>query len=84
MFEIASKEDIFKYILIAIDQLKYDRNYVRISIFGTTESSEITENWGNEYFQNFKLANPHSNQNYSHGFKHLKDENLFESYWQYD
>lgn len=84
MFEISSNEDILKYILITIDQLKYDRNYVRISIFGTTSSSKITESWGNDYFQNFKLATPHANQNYSHGFKHLKDENVFESYWQYD
>ena len=84
MFEIASNEDILKYILITIDQLKYDRNYVRISIFGATAASKITENWGNEYFQNFKLASPHANQNYSHGFKHLKDENVFETYWQYD
>ncbi|WP_157963191.1 DUF3822 family protein [Algoriphagus litoralis] len=84
MFEISSKEDILKYILITIEQLKYDRNYVRISIFGATNSSKITEDWGNDYFQNFKLANPHANQNYSHGFKHLKEENIFETYWQYD
>lgn len=84
VFEISTHQDILKYVLITINQLNYDRNYVRVSIFGVTEESGITEAWGNDYFQNFKLVNPHSNQNYSHGFKHLKSENVFEIFWQYD
>lgn len=83
-FEISEKEDILKYVLIMIDQLNYDRNHVRISLFGATEDSGITEAWGKEYFQNFRLLNPHVNQSYSHGFKHLKSENVLEAYWQYE
>jgi hypothetical protein len=84
MFEIDQKIEIVKYILIFIEQLKYDRNHVRVSLFGATDKSGISENWGKEYFVNFRLVKPHANQNYSHGFKHLKSENLFEAYWQYD
>lgn len=84
LFEITDKEDILKYILIAINQLGYDRNLVRVSVFGATEKSQITEDWGKSYFQNFRLINPHANQNYSHGFKHLKSENVLEAYWQYE
>jgi hypothetical protein len=84
IFEISATEDILKYVLIAMDQLKFDRNHVKVSVFGATEDSGITEVWGNDYFQNFRLVNPHSNQNYSHGFKHLKSENVLEAFWQYD
>lgn len=84
MFEISDKEDILKYVLITINQLNYDRNLVRVSVFGATEKSGITEDWGKDYFQNFRLQLPHANQNYSHGFKHLKSENVLEAYWQYD
>ncbi|MFN4000365.1 DUF3822 family protein [Algoriphagus sp.] len=84
VFEISSKEDILKYVLIAMNQLKFVRNHVKVSIFGATEESGISQTWGNEYFQNFRLVNPHANQNYSHGFKHLKSENVLEAYWQYD
>jgi hypothetical protein len=83
-FDISGRDDILKYVLIIIDQLAYDRNHVRVSLFGATEKSDITEAWGRDYFQNFRLVNPHSNQNYSHGFKHLKSENVLESYWQYE
>lgn len=84
MFEISGKEDILKYILITINQLNYDRNLVRVSVFGASEKSGITEDWGKDYFQNFRLLNPHANQNYSHGFKHLKSEHVLEAYWQYE
>ncbi|OOG77174.1 DUF3822 family protein [Algoriphagus sp. A40] len=84
LFEISEKEDILKYIAITISQLNYDRNHVRVTIFGATEKSGITEDWGLDYFQNFRLLNPVSNQNYSHGFKHLKSEHVLEAFWQYD
>ncbi len=83
-FEINGKEDILKYVLITISQLNFGRSHVRVSLFGATEKSGITEAWGKGYFQNFRLVNPHANQNYSHGFKHLKSENVLESYWQYE
>ncbi len=84
MFDIDSKDDILKYSLSTIKQLKYDRNYVRISVFGATDKSGITEEWGKKYFQHFRLLTPHANQNYTHGFKHLKSINLFETNWQFD
>jgi len=84
IFEISGNQDILKYLSIILDQLNYDRNHVRVSVFGATEESGITEAWGTEYFQNFRLINPHANQNYSHGFKHLKADNVFETYWQFD
>ena len=83
-FEIAGKEDILKYALILIEQLGYDRNLVRINLYEATKASEITEEWGSGYFQNFRLLTPHANQNYTHGFKHLKSLNLFEANWQFD
>ncbi|MDF2158523.1 DUF3822 family protein [Algoriphagus sp. CAU 1675] len=83
MFEINNKEDILKYALILISQLKYDRNHVRVNLYGVPSKSDITEDWGKEYFQNFRILTPHANQNYSHGFKHLKDLGLFEVSWQY-
>lgn len=82
-FEIKDREDVLKYVFITLDQLKYDRNHLRVSVFGETEESKITEEWGKGYFHHFRLVRPHSNQNYSHGFKHLKAENLFEANWQY-
>lgn len=84
IFSIDSKEDILKYALVLINQLKFDRNHVRISVFGATNESGITEDWGKEYFHNFRLLTPHANQNFTHGFKHLKSVNLFETNWQFD
>ncbi|MFL0683478.1 MAG: DUF3822 family protein [Algoriphagus aquaeductus] len=83
-FEISSKEDMLKYILIMIETLRYDRNHVRINLFGVPEKSDINEAWGSLYFTHFRILKPHANQNYSHGFKHLKSEHIFETYWQYD
>ncbi|PZX55758.1 DUF3822 family protein [Algoriphagus chordae] len=84
VFSIESKEDVLKYALILIKQLKFDRNHVRISLFGASSKSGITENWGKEYFHHFRLLTPHTNQNFTHGFKHLKSVNLFETNWQFD
>ncbi|WP_192349098.1 DUF3822 family protein [Algoriphagus sp. Y33] len=84
IFSVESKEDILKYVMILIEQLKFDRNHVRISVFGATGENGINEEWGKEYFFNFRLLAPHVNQNYTHGFKHLKSVNLFETNWQFD
>ncbi|WP_297335298.1 DUF3822 family protein [Algoriphagus sp.] len=84
LFEIDQKEDILKYAMILIKQLNYDRNHVRVTIFGVPTKSAITEEWGKAYFHNFRILTPHANQNYSHGFKHLKDLGFFEVYWQFD
>lgn len=84
IFSIESKEDILKYALILIEQLKFDRNHVRVSLFGATSENKITEDWGKQYFLNFRLLSPHANQNFTHGFKHLKSVNLFETSWQFN
>ncbi len=84
IFEMQSKDDILKYVSILISQLNYDKNHVRISVFGASSQHDITDEWGNNYFHHFRVKVPHSNQNYSHGFKHLKSSGLFETYWQFD
>jgi hypothetical protein len=84
LFEISGRDDILKYISVIMAQLDYDPNKVQISLFGATEDSGITEDWGRDYFHNFKLTRPHANQMYSHGFKHLKSEHVLEVYWQFD
>ncbi|WP_083639144.1 DUF3822 family protein [Algoriphagus marinus] len=83
MFDIDTEDDILKYILILIKQLKYDRIHVRITILGFDSALKITEDWGKSYFQNFRIISPTSNQNYNQGFKNLKSLNLFEVNWQY-
>jgi hypothetical protein len=84
MFEIRDNKDILKYIMITMDQLKFDKKHARISVFGAQEESGITQEWGESYFYHFRMLKPHVNQNFGHGFKHLKSENLFESNWQMD
>lgn len=83
LFEIISQEDILKYVMILIQQLKCDRNYVRITILGFDPALNITQDWGKSYFQNFRIIDPISNQIYTHGFKNLKSLNLFEVNWQF-
>lgn len=82
MFEISGKEDMLKYIFIVLDQLKFDKKHARVSVFGATEENGLTTEWGETYFIHFRLIKPHVNQNYGHGFKHLKSENIFEANWQ--
>jgi hypothetical protein len=84
IFEISGNDDILKYISIVIAQLNFDPSKVQISLFGADSENGITEDWGRAYFHNFRLSHPHANQIYSHGFKHLKSENVFEVYWQFE
>jgi hypothetical protein len=83
MFEISKKEDLLKYVQILIKQLNFNPKHVRVTIYGVPSKSEITEEWAQEYFHNVRILTPHANQNYSHGFKKIKDLGLFEVYWQY-
>jgi len=83
LFEVKSQEDILKYVMILIQQLKYDRSHVRITVLGFDPALNITQDWGKSYFQNFRIIEPISNQNYTHGFKNLKSLNLFEVNWQF-
>lgn len=82
-FEVETKEDVFKYVLILMESLKHDRNHARVTVFGTTEKSGITEDWGKSYFANFRLIRPHANQNYGQGLSQEKAPVIFESFWHY-
>ncbi len=82
-FEVETKEDVFKYVLILMESLQHDRNHARVTLFGTTEKSGITEDWGKSYFANFRLIRPHANQNYGHGLSKDKAPTIFESFWHY-
>lgn len=82
-FQVGNKEDILKYVLILMETLKHDRNHARVTIFGASEKSGITEAWGKTYFANFRLLRPHANQNYAQGFPQAKSPLLFESFWHY-
>ena len=78
-----TKEDILKYTLILMESLRQDRNHARVTLFGSTEKSGITEEWGKSYFANFRLLQPHANQNYGPGLSQDKAPSIFESFWHY-
>jgi hypothetical protein len=82
-FEIETKEDVFKYVLILMETLQHDRNLARVTLFGATEKSGITDDWGKSYFSNFRLIRPHANQNFGHGLSKDKAPTIFESFWHY-
>ena len=82
-FEVNSKEDILKYVLILIEALKHDRNHVRVTLIGAAVKPDITEDWGKSYFSNFRLIQPHANQNYGAGLSLEKAPEIFESYWNF-
>ncbi len=83
-FDIQTKEDVVKYILIMCETLKFERELGRVTVYGATEHSGITEEWGCMYFSNFRLTKPYSNQHYVSGLD-LEDPNgIFEFYWQCD
>jgi hypothetical protein len=82
-FEVETKEDVFKYVLILMESLQHDRNLARVTLFGATEKSGITDDWGKSYFSNFRLIRPHANQNYGHGLSKDKAPTIFESFWHY-
>ncbi|MCM0042649.1 MAG: DUF3822 family protein [Algoriphagus sp.] len=82
-FEVSSKEDVLKYLMILIETLQHDRNHARVTLFGANSKNEITEQWGKTYFSNFRLLSPHANQNYGPGFSLEKSPAIFESFWQY-
>ncbi|WP_338224351.1 DUF3822 family protein [Algoriphagus confluentis] len=84
MFEVEAKEDLLKYIFIAMEELAFDKNHARISFFGLDEANGISKEWLEDYFYHVRLIKPHANQNYGNGFKNLKSEHLFEARWQMD
>jgi hypothetical protein len=80
-FEVETKEDVLKYALILMETLQHDRNHSRITLFGASEKSGITEAWGKSYFSNFRILRPHTNQNYGPGLSQEKAPTIFESFW---
>jgi len=80
-FEVETKEDVLKYALILMETLQHDRNHARITLFGASEKSGITEAWGKSYFANFRILRPHTNQNYGPGLSQEKAPAIFESFW---
>jgi len=83
-FDIQSKEDALKYVLILIESLKFEKTQVRVTVYGANQESGITEDWGGYYFSNFRLARPYSNQRYSSGFNLDDPKGIFEFFWQCD
>ena len=82
-FEVETKEDVFKYVLILMETIQHDRNLARVTLFGATEKSGITDDWGKSYFSNFRLIRPHANQNFGHGLSKDKAPTIFESFWHF-
>jgi hypothetical protein len=80
-FEVETKEDILKYVLILMESLHHDRNHARITFFGASEKNGVTEVWGKNYFANFRILRPHTNQNYGPGLSQEKAPTIFESFW---
>ena len=82
-FEVETKEEVFKYVLILMETLQHDRNLSRVTLFAATEKSGITDDWGKSYFSNFRLIRPHANQNFGHGLSKDKAPTIFESFWHF-
>ncbi len=82
-FEIENKENLLQYLFGINNQLKFDRNHCKVSVFGEWDNLGINPNWGNEYFGNFKIPVPHTNLQYQNGLEVLEELPIFESSWQY-
>ncbi|MFM7629784.1 MAG: DUF3822 family protein [Algoriphagus sp.] len=82
-FEVTSKEEVLKYILIGLHTLQHDRNHARVTFIGSSESLEISESWAKEYLGHVRLLDPAANQNYAAGFVKKNLPPIFEAYWQY-
>jgi Protein of unknown function (DUF3822) len=82
-FEVASKEEVLKYLLIGLHTLQHNRNHARIMFFGSSESLGISESWVKEYVGHVRLMDPAANQNYAAGFVKKNLPPIFEAYWQY-
>lgn len=82
-FEIESKENLLQYLFGIDHQLKFDRNHCRVSVYGEWEKLGITSEWGNEYFRNFRITEPHRNLQYQDGLEIFVESQVFEAYWQF-
>lgn len=82
-FEIDDKKNLIDYISGISHQLSFNLRHCRVSLFGETEVLEITSNWGEKYFWNFRIATPILNQNYHEQTLLFKNSMLFESYYEF-
>jgi hypothetical protein len=80
-FEIKGKEDIVKYAMVLVSQLKLDLNLVRISIFAD-KNDEFPKEYFEQFFHHVRIIKPFGNQKFE--FEHPEQSNLFESSWQMD
>lgn len=81
-FEVLTLEEILKYILITQETLKFEKKHVRVTLFGSSTYYELTESIGNQFFANFRMTRPYTNQRYSPGFNDNSPRKIFESFWE--
>lgn len=80
-FQIKTNEDILKYTMILISQLKLDTKLVRLSIFAD-KLDENVDSYFSAYFRHVRIVKPFGNQKYTVGFEQPEPSNLFEASWQ--
>lgn len=80
-FEALDKEDILRYVMGILQQLVFNRNHCRVSIYGAFDTFGIDEAWGETYFRNFRINTPHPNIQYLEGTEEFQNRSLAESYW---
>lgn len=81
-FEISNKEEMLKYIMGISNQLEFNRNYFRLTIFGETGLHHIDGEWISRYFKNINFTTPSPNIQYQEGVEKFQKPELFESYWE--
>jgi len=84
IFELEKEEDFVKYVRILIEQLKFNKIHVRITVYGTVEGLVFSQSWGNKYFRNYQTKKPHANQNFASGLKNIDQLGIIETSWQFD
>nr|WP_281166930.1 DUF3822 family protein [Mariniradius saccharolyticus] len=80
-FEAYTKDDVLRYLMGILQQMGFNRNHCRVTVYGDCESLGIDEAWGETYFRNFKISTPHPNLQYLEGTEEFQQRSLFESYW---
>lgn len=80
-FEAAEKESILKYVFGVVQQLNFNRKLCRVNFFGDAASIDVSKEWGEKYFKNFKISVPHSNIQYHEGPSKIQESTAFESSW---
>lgn len=84
IFELENQNDFVKYVRVLIEQLKFNKNHVRISVYGKVEGLDLSKSWGDKYFHNYQLKKLHANQNFASGMKNIDQLGIIETSWQFD